>query len=380
MSFTVLADAKAGKVVFPVSLEVTKAEASAGDGEGLLNAGAVGEFGAWDEEDASMRLFRTIWKDKATATAAQSVLAEYMGVYTVSLAADEDGEYGSGYLSLTVGKDGNVKATGKLADGTSVSATSPLMYDAKFGYFAYFHAAPTTYKGGVFALTVSFESNEASKVLGNTPGIAQWMSRNPLATGEYGEGFDYALKFTGAYYNKLANLNEYYTSLRFETEDPLLRYTYKATYKDEDTGKKVTETELLDANAAEVAGELTVTVNEKGTAFVVPKATKPVKDQEGEWQYEGANDGALTLSFTQATGIFKGSYTFWFDYESAYDEIKDKSTLSHTSKKVSFEGIMVLGKELSGFYLWDMTETYDDVATGKTKTYKYKQSYPIYFR
>ena len=78
MSFTVLADAKAGKVVFPVSLEVTKAEASAGDGEGLLNAGAVGEFGAWDEEDASMRLFRTIWKDKATATAAQSVLAEYM--------------------------------------------------------------------------------------------------------------------------------------------------------------------------------------------------------------------------------------------------------------------------------------------------------------
>lgn len=379
MSFAVLADAKAGKVVFPVSLEVSKAEAPEGEGEDMLNGSAYGEFDALDEGGAFVYLFRTIWKDKATAAAAKSVLAEYMGVYTVSLAADEDGEYGSGYLSLTVGKDGNVKATGKLADGTSVSMTSPLMYDAGCGYFAYFHAAPSAYKGGAFALTVSFEFDEDLKVLGNAPGIAQWTSRNPQATGDYGEGFDYLLEFTGAYYNKLETLNEYYKSLQFETADPLLRYTYKETYEDEDTGKKVTETDLLDANAAGGAGELTVTVNEKGTAFVVPKATKPVKDSEsGEWQYDGANDGALSLSFTQATGIFKGSYTFWYDYVSAYDATTDKETWTHTSKKVSFEGILVQGADsMDGFYLWDVTGTYDDPKTGKPKTYKYKESHPV---
>ena len=381
MSFAVLADAKAGKVVFPVSLEVRKAAAPEGEGEDLLNGVASGEFDALDEDGASVRLFRTVWKDKATADAAKSVLAECMGVYTVSLAADEDGEYGSGYLSLTVGKDGNVKATGKLADGTGVSMTSPLMYDADFGYFAYFHAAPSAYQGGAFALTVSFEFDEDLKVLGNAPGIAHWTSCNPQATGDYGEGFGYTLDFTGAYYDKLAKLTEYYEELRFKVETPSLQYTYKETFRDEDTGKKVTESSPDSAEASVLAEkDLTVTVNEKGTAFLVPKATKPVYDKEaGEWLYEGANDGALTLSFTQATGIFKGSYTFWFDYESAYDETTEKSTMTHTSKKVNFEGVMVQGADLSGFYLWDATGTYDDAKTGKEKTYKYKESHPVFF-
>ena len=93
---------------------------------------------------------------------------------------------------------------------------------------------------------------------------------------------------------------------------------------------------------------------------------------------QGANDGALTLSFTQATGIFKGSYTFWYDYESAYDDMTGKTTMSHTSKKVSFEGIMVQGADsMDGFYLWDATGVYEDEKTGKEKTYKYKESYPV---
>ena len=96
------------------------------------------------------------------------------------------------------------------------------------------------------------------------------------------------------------------------------------------------------------------------------------------WSYEGANDGALTLSFTQATGIFKGSYTFWYDYESAYDHTTGKSTMSHTSKKVNFEGIMVQGADdMRGFYLWDATGAYDDPKTGKEKTYKYKESHSV---
>lgn len=98
-----------------------------------------------------------------------------------------------------------------------------------------------------------------------------------------------------------------------------------------------------------------------------------------EWSYEGANDGATALSFAQATGIFKGSYTFWYDYVSAYDDTTKKETLTHTSKKVSFVGILVQGEnpKMDGFYLWDAAGEYADPKTGKPKAYKYKQSFPV---
>jgi len=75
-------------------------------------------------------------------------------------------------------------------------------------------------------------------------------------------------------------------------------------------------------------------------------------------------NSGLSLSFTQATGIFKGGYTFVFD--------------AKTKKKVSFEGIVVQGEDsLRGFYLWDTTGEYADPKTGKPKTYKYKESFPV---
>ena len=381
MLFEIVTDAKSGKITRPAEFTIMSGMSPYGEGVPLANGWATGSLGGQKDELVAMRLYRTIWKDKSTATVAKGVLSEYEGVYTVSLAADDDGTYGSGYLSLTVGKDGNVKATGKLADGTSVSATSPLLYDGICGEgcFAYFYAVPSAYKGGAFAMTVSFGSGK--DLLDNRMGISRWKSADPLATFEYGEGFDRSLEFEGAYYDKLEKLSSYYDSLRFGIVGmPMLSYTYKYTYFNE-SNKKVSESEVQDVEAVNTLGQsgLTTTVNEKG-AIVVAKATKPVQNKETkEWQYDGANDGALTLSFTQATGIFKGSYTFWFDYESAYDETKDKLTIAHTSKKVSFEGIMVQGAdEMRGFYLWDATGTYEDEKTGKEKTYKYKESYPVY--
>lgn len=189
------------------------------------------------------------------------------------------------------------------------------------------------------------------------------------------------MEFSGAYYDKLNKLSEYYEQMRLSLSGaPMLSYTYKSTYLDDDTGRKVTESWLEEAEAADTLNQdgLTVAVDEKGK-IVVTKATKPVQDRETkEWYYEGTNDGALALSFTQATGIFKGAYTFWYDYTSAYDDTKDKETMAHTSKKVNFEGIMVQGEAgLRGFYLWDATAVYEDDKTGKEKTYKYKESYSV---
>ena len=53
--------------------------------------------------------------------------------------------------------------------------------------------------------------------------------------------------------------------------------------------------------------------------------------------------------------------------------------MAHTSKKVNYEGIMVQGQELSGFYLWNATGSYVDEKTGKTRTFSYKQSFPVRF-
>ncbi len=76
-------------------------------------------------------------------------------------------------------------------------------------------------------------------------------------------------------------------------------------------------------------------------------------------------DLGLTLSFVQATGIFKGGYTFVFD--------------AKTKKKVSFEGILVPGADsLRGFYLWDVSSSYADPKTGKPKTYKFNESYGVF--
>ena len=373
--FVVEAVAKAGKAERAIELEVAACDGGFIE-TALPNAVVDGTFG-----EGEVKMWRNMWKDKETAVAAKATIAEFEGVYTVSVANGAD--YGSGYMSLTVGKNGDVKASGKLSDGTSVSATSPLMYDEDAGWFALLYAAPSAYKGGSFAAAVGF----AAAVAGRPPYqlspvifAPQWTSRNPQATGEYGAGFVREVDLVGAYYNKLDTLRKYYESVRVGFGGaPDLGYTYKETSLNE-KGKKVTTSSASTAEAVDTLSQpgLTATVNEKG-AIVVAKATKPVQDKATkEWYYNGANDGALALSFAQATGIFKGSYTFWYDYLSAYDDTNGKETLAHVSKKVSFEGIMVQGEEsMRGFYLWDAAGEYVDEKTGKPKAYKYKQSFPV---
>ena len=315
--FIVEAVAKAGKATMPVVLRVGGIAGRVtlpGDGfieTALPNAVAEGSFG-----EGEMRLWRNVWKDKATATEAKATIAEFEGVYAVSM---EDG----GYLSLTVGKDGNVKASGKLADGTSVSATSPLLYDEDAGWFVMLYTAPSAYKGGSFAAAVGFrDGGFVETALPGGVAIAQWISKNPQATGVYGEGFEREVEFAGAFYDKAKKLNEYYNALRFSAEQP-----------------------TLDGVEPQNDGEVEITIDAKG---------KPVIDKAS----------GLTLSFAQATGIFKGGYTFVFD--------------AKTKKKVSFEGILVPDADsLRGFYLWDASSSYADPKTGKPKTYKYKEPYGV---
>lgn len=70
-----------------------------------------------------------------------------------------DGAYG--HATMTVAANG--KISGKITlDGTSVSATSPLVYDEEAGWFAILHAAPSAYKGGAFVAGVGFDATDVA--------------------------------------------------------------------------------------------------------------------------------------------------------------------------------------------------------------------------
>ena len=303
-NFVVETTAKAGKATRPLHLEVSAENAP----QSLVNGIVSGNFG-----DGHVGLWRNIWKDKATSASAKDEIAKWVGVYTLSA---DDG----GYLSLTVGKNGDVKASGKLSDGTSISATSPLMYDEDYGWFVLLYASPSVYKGGSLWMPVGLA--EPKGALGSAIASPKWTSRNSQATGIYGAGFDREIEFTGAYYDKAKKLSDYHSTLWFSADLPTLNG-------------------VEPHNIAKVD-------------FEIDANGKPVIDKAS----------GLTLSFKQATGMFKGGFTFVFDEK--------------TKKKVSFEGVFIQGVEpMRGFYLWGATGSYSDPKTDRPKTYKYKESHSV---
>ena len=183
------------------------------------------------------------------------------------------------------------------------------------------YAAPTAYKGGVFC-TMPVFSGPHGRISSPFIGCARWTSLNPCATRVYGEGFNREVSLFGAYHDKSKKLVDYGNPLHFSIEVPELNGMLAQT------GDPVAI--LADANGR----------------IIVDKTS------------------GLSISFTPATGVFKGSYTFIFD--------------GKTKKRVNFEGIVASGAEtFGGFYLWDALGSYDDPKTHKPKTYKYKESHSV---
>ena len=323
-------------------------------------------------DDDAVVLARSVWKDAGRL----DDLAAFKGVYTVQLASD--GACGHGYLSLTVDGSGTAKAAGKLADGTAISATLPLLWDeAEHAPYAPLCLTPSAYQGGFAFDVLRFDSERRIRGDGG-----EWLNLAPLASIDYGEGFAHEFSAIGAYWDAKEKLDAYYGSLSFMADAPELRADVKVTELDEDEKSvSYTTTEWHGASDLACWNRLTIGLDAKGTGFVAPKATKPIQDKlTKEWLYEGENDAGLAFAFTQATGLFKGFFTCYYDYVSAYDAVKDVETLQHASKKCAFEGILVRGEPaLRGFYLWDTVSNYVDEKTGGVKTYAVKESYPISF-
>ena len=327
-------------------------------------------YGFESGDDYSFMFWRNMWQDKATSFAASRAIADVEGMYSLSLMAGDD--YGFGWLSTSIPSSGAVKATGKLADGTAVTISAPLLYDPAYGgYFAFFYNAPSAYKGGsVFFVPVFDPEGDVTPL-----GYSQWTSASPTATAVYGDGFFRDMGFVGYWYSSRRTMRQMgYDTLQFVTDWPDLSVVLKYTHFN-DFGLKVTQDLNLGWEPVDTSNQSgnTVYVNYSGTGFITDQVTKPVQNG-GQWIYGGGNDGALTVTFTPATGVFKGTYTFWYDYWKSLDETTGKESKVHTSKKVTFEGILVPGYDLGGFFLWDDTSFYTDAKTGKLKSYKYKQS------
>jgi hypothetical protein len=321
-----------------------------------------GTIEVWgDDDDGHGYLSRTVSKD-------------YDGYYTLSLAGNE--ECGSGYLGVTVKTtvkngvtNGTVKVAGKLADGTAVSLSTAL-FDNK----AVIYTAPSAYRGGYVWYMIEFATNsETQKVVHvsadeiESKGI--WISYNPIATDTYTAGFRRTdLDVVGGLYTTIANIKSYYDGLTVNADNSGLAYQYNTK----------------DLTAEAYAAEATpngVVVNADFTVGKADKVTTTKVDGVTTYNYTtdsnadgSVNTSGLTLTLKSATGIFTGKYVTYFDYENA----SGKSV--HTSKTVSYQGIMVPVRsddwaeypEGRGYYLWNRTHVETPSRTTGGAEYKYK--------
>ena len=354
----------------------------------IFAACADGEFSGEEGVDVggSLVMWRNAWKDKSQAQGLTVLAKAAAGLYNASLDGAGSG-YGCGYLSVTADAKGGVKLSGKLPDGTTVSGSTSLVYDEARGLFIPLFISPSSYKGGyVSGDLVLGKSDGANYDLVRT-GVEEddgegltWLNLSPTATGGYGIGTgDMNLKVFGSRYDKTKSLYSWADSRPLYVQVgtmPVLPFTYRS-----DDGSDPLAVSDEPANSFEWSCPLEV--NNKGKLVAVRKADAPKKDEEGNWVIEGSDDEggpmnyeAIVVTFTPATGIFKGSFTCWYDYEASY--VRDVSKIVHTSKKFSFEGIWVQGGNgfsgsLGGFFLYDLVapQTFDDDGNVK-KTYKYK--------
>jgi hypothetical protein len=277
--------------------------------------------------------------------------------------------YGSGYLTFTVDKAGNVKTVGKLADGTAVSLSGVLILTGEEKVYTVLYAAPTAYKGGSFFGLAEFVKPVSGPVTvrymdDGWSAKAVWENRSPQATQSYGSGFFRELDLTGGWYDTVGNLYMYYTggTLSVGTDgaapDPdLLVGTNRYT--------------SVCWNPAGLG--LTVVTNRLGvmTGLAAPKVGVPVDpDKDRVWDYGSTNTVGLTVALTRATGVFKGTFKAWFDYGT-----------THTTKAIAYEGALTPersdapdGVAGRGFFLWADKASYPG-PQGLPVSYAFNMSY-----
>jgi hypothetical protein len=351
-------NAAAGKAVRPMTFAVSNHEAAVPPNLAV----AAGWFGSAETgEPATM--YRAVWKDAGMAA---FVTNTYTGYYTATLPGGA--AYGSGYLMLTVDKLGGVKTTGKLADGTAVSLSGPLILDEAGRVFAVLYTAPAAYGGGcLFGLAEFFKASADVKVIVRLldGGPFAWESRNPLATGTCGAGFGRAPGLAGGWYDTLGNLYTYYANRTLSVG------TEAAPAPELIVGTNRYDSAWWDPDGIAVRA----VTNGPGvmTGLAAPAAGAPLRVGANVYDYASrTNAVGLTIGLTRATGFFKGSFKAWFDYAA-----------THTSSSIPCEGVLTPEREDRadgvagrGYFLWADKGQYTN-ALNRVITYPFNWSYDL---
>ena len=274
---------------------------------GVLSGGVLGN-GRLVLEGARNRFA----ENDATANALIEGVAGYytvalpLALAYVSIPEDWSGvPLGSGYLTLTVGAKGAVKVAGVLGDGTKVSTSSRLVLregsrpEAHVPFFVPLYMRKGWIGGllriDVLARTLASDCDSVQYVLWEKPGRGA-------------DGILEQLDACGGFYGTGASLASAYL-FGAETEGTV--------YFDA----------LGEPRDWSVLPE-TVPVTAAGASLSVAKGAKPKKvSEEGDvsYEYDEVNPANVTLTFASRTGLFKGKFNLYCDYEDATGKVVHKA-------------------------------------------------------
>lgn len=266
---------------------------------------------------------------------------EYVGYYTVSLPVElpgkaDDGAYtpaGGGYLVFAVTTAGKTTYSGKLADGTRFSGSTVLTevpdgIRAVHGAFTVF--APLYSKRGYVAgrLSVVPKAERQDEVACVSAcglnAFFEWSYPGKSPTqGRTADAFTVALAPCGTAYAKgvtLADLGIEAAELLTGGAPDDAAYAYRVG----------AETRRAYPNPAPFPQQLGLAVD--GARLNAPPATKPVRQADGQYAYNGTNDAGLKVSYSASTGVFKGSFKLYYDYFT--------TSWKHKAVTVKFEGVL----------------------------------------
>jgi hypothetical protein len=299
------------------------------------------------EETLTVDGARNRFGSAAGADAGPATPDAYRGYYTVALpvaGARSSGRaqaapQGVGFLTLTVGNGGSAKIAGQLADGTKLSLSSQLILIPVAGGTNEVAETNETARAASEAACIPVFKALAGKkgwvggLLWLRPGDARlvetdrdlgWYvrwentgsrSNGKSDNGKSGEnGFELLLDACGGYYSSAAAVASNYT---FSAAEPAgVRY-----YSGGSAGDYV-------AAALPVGLELTLSSG----AFGLPKGTNPPQ-AGGSYDYSVTNAAMATIVGSTATGLFKGLFNLYFDYDR-------KGKQAHYKSRVPYAGVL----------------------------------------
>jgi len=345
-----------------------------------LNVREQRMWGVFEEHGQSEPLLidgvRNGFSGRGGSGEAAESLEKYRGYYTVAMPVADGEALGSadnypegvGYLTMTIGSGGKAKIAGLLADGQRVMMSSSLLLYTEGDeekacvplfqslYYKRGSVSGLFWIGSETNRTVVTDHEAGWFIDWYYPGMGHGKSRNNVSSAD---GFRQLLEACGGYYNSLDAVKAAYTFTVAGSGD--MAY-YGRSGKGNGAG-------YVD-EALPVGIDVTVTSDYmKMDVGMAPERT------DTGYIYSATNCAQATIVSRISTGLFKGMFNIYSDYE----ESRGKNLRQvHSKERIGYAGVLTplrdpLFDELPigmGYYLIGDTDP-------ALKSFRLKRSFPI---